>query len=219
MELSYWESRWSKDNTGFHMQEGYPGLREHWQTLDLPSSPHVFVPLSGKSVDMIFLEQQGASVVGVEISEKAILSFFSENRRRFETRNYAGFKIYRSNNIELWQGDVLKYPTQKAGFDLIYDKAALAALPPDKQLPYANKLLSLTDSNTSILLHHFIYPQDEMPGPPFSVQPQKINDFFSDQFTPHLLEENEIPAEKFIPFQRRGLKSPLSERLLYLKTR
>lgn len=219
MELSYWVSRWNKDNTGFHMEEGYPGLKEHWPSFNLPPNPRVLVPLCGKSADMDFLEQQEADVVGVEISEKAILSFFSEHRRPFETRDNSGFKIYTSGNIELWQGDFLKYPSRKSGFHLIYDKAALVALPPDKQKPYVDKLLSLAEPGTAILLHYFIYPQDEMPGPPFSITPRKIDDYFSRKFTITLLEENQMPSEQFVPFRRRGLKSPLTERLLYLKPR
>lgn len=216
MELSYWESRWNKGNTGFHMPEGYPGLKEYWPSLNLPANPRVLVPLCGKSIDMIVLEQQGASVVGIEISEKAILSFFSKHRRQFETKDYAGFKIYRSEKIELWQGDFLKYPTQKSGFNLIYDKAALVALPPDKQTAYVHKLHSLAGPDTAILMHHFLYPQHEMQGPPFSISPQKIDYYFSDRFTIHLLEKNKIPSNSFPVFRRRGLKSPLTERLLYL---
>ncbi len=201
------------------MDEGYPGLKNYWPALNLSSNSRVLVPLCGKSVDMIFLEQQGADVVGVEVSQKAVLSFFSEQRREFHTKDYSGFTIHTSGNIELWQGDFLKYPAQKSGFDLIYDKAALVALPPTKQTSYVDKLHSLAGPDTKILLHHFVYPQHEMQGPPFSVKPQKIDDYFSDQFTLSLLEEKRIPSEQFIPFRRRGLKSSITERLLILKPR
>lgn len=218
MELSYWESRWNKNNTGFHMPEGYPGLQEHWESLDLGQHPTVLVPLCGKSVDMIILEEKGASVTGVEISEKAILSFFDEHQQSYETDSYAGFQIYKSENIELWKGDFLKFPKQAlSSIDLIYDKAALVALPPEKRTEYAKKLIDLSGPETSILLHHFFYPQEEMPGPPFSVSKSDIKEFFSGKFTIHLLEETQIPSKSLQPFQRRGLKSSLNERFLYLK--
>jgi len=219
MELSYWESRWKKDKTGFHMPGGYSALKSRWPKLTLPEAPAVLVPLCGKSADMIFMENQGAQVTGVEISEKAVRSFFKENERNFETDTYADFTIRWSGNIQIWQGDFMKFPDSKADVDLIYDKAALVALPPEKRQTYTDKLLSLAGPGTQILLHHFMYPQQEMPGPPFSVGSAEINTYFSDRFSLHLLEENEIPSGEFIPFQRRGLESPLIERFILMKPR
>lgn len=200
------------------MPEGYPGLQRHWASLNLGPHPQVLVPLCGKSIDLITLENMGADVIGVEISEKAILSFFDEQQRRYEAESYAGFKIFRSGDINLWQGDFLKFPklaVPRVG--LIYDKAALVALPPKNRIAYANKLLSLAGPETKILLHHFIYPQEEMPGPPFSVSTSEIEEYFSGRFTISLLEEDQIPSKRFKPFQRRGLKSPLIERLVILQ--
>jgi len=219
MELSYWQSRWKKDKTGFHMPGGYPGLQKHWHLLHLPSKPRILVPLCGKSADMLFLEEQGADVTGVEISEKAVRSFFSENRRDFDTASYADFTIFSSGRIQIWMGDFMKYPHAKADFDLIYDKAALVALPPGKRILYAGKLLNLTRLGTQILLHHFIYPQEEMPGPPFSVGIDEVNGYFKEHFSFVLLDENQIPSGQFVPFRRRGLKSPITERFILLKPR
>jgi thiopurine S-methyltransferase len=219
MELSYWESRWNNDKTGFHMQDGYESLRTHWPSLSLPPEPNVLVPLCGKSLDMLFLKDQGANVTGIEISEKAVKSFFIEKELEFEISHYSDFTIYTSGKIQLWQGDFMKFPESKANFHLIYDKAALVALPPKKRQPYANKLLELTQTDTKILLHHFIYPQDEMTGPPFSVSINEVNKYFSGHFSSYLLEENQIPSKQFMPFRRRGLRSAITERLILLEPR
>lgn len=219
MELSYWESRWNKDNTGFHMPEGYPGLKKYWSELNLPPNPNVLVPLCGKSLDMIFLRNEGANVTGVEVSVKAIKSFFKENELDFETESFAGFTIYQAEGIAIWQGDFLKFPESKFNFDLIYDKAALVALPPEKRRSYAEKLLNLSTPETKLLLHHFIYPQDEMNGPPFSVGESEIEEYFGVHFTSDLLEENIIPPEHFTPFYRRGLRSAITERFLLFNPR
>lgn len=217
MELSYWQSKWRKNKIGFHMPGGYPALRKHWPVLSLPENPAVLVPLCGKSPDMLWLSSQGAFVFGVEISEIAIQSFFEESGRSFETSIYSGFTIYSSGNIELWQGDFMKLPHKKLPpIDLIYDKAALVALPPDSRQAYANQLLTLKNPGTSILLHHFMYPQQQMPGPPFNVSSSEIESYFADFFSISLLEENKIPAKTFPLFQQRGLRSPMTERFLYL---
>lgn len=39
MELSYWVNRWNKGKTGFHMKDGYPGLKRHWPELNLLGPP------------------------------------------------------------------------------------------------------------------------------------------------------------------------------------
>ncbi len=217
MELSYWESRWRKGKTGFHMPDGYSGLRTHWNLLNLGDKPVVLVPLCGKTRDLVQLESFGASVVGVEISKKAVLEFFSETNRSYETDSFAEFSIYRSKNIALWQGDFFKFPEKKhPDIDLIYDKAALVALPPDMRKRYSKKILGLCSNGTSILLHHFIYPQQQMPGPPFSVSEAEVRELFGAHFEIKIVEQGTISSNKFPPFQRRGLKSALTERLLQL---
>ena len=50
----------------------------HWPALDLPADSQVFVPLSGKSLDMVWLAEQGHRVLGVELSELAVRQFFDE---------------------------------------------------------------------------------------------------------------------------------------------
>lgn len=218
MELSYWQSRWRKNKIGFHMPEGYPGLKKFWNHLDIPDHPVVLVPLCGKAIDMIWMEEQGATVIGVEISEKAILDFLKENSRDYKTSSFADFTIYQSGNIQLWCGDFIKLPEHKLPkINLIFDKAALVALPPKLRVSYFYKIKELTGNSTNILLHHFEYPQDQMPGPPFSVSEKEIKDALSASFSINLLESNNLNPENYPKFQRRGLISPIVEQLLFLE--
>jgi len=217
MELSYWESRWRKGKTGFHMPDGYPGMAKYWDSLNLKANPLVLVPLCGKTIDIITLENFGAQVIGVEISELAILDFLKGHNRSFKTSTFGNFTIYTSGDLVLWQGDFFKFPEHKfPALDLIYDKAALTALPPDMRPRYAETIKKLSGKDTVLLLHHFIYPQEEMPGPPFSISEAEIKQLFSGNFNIHMLEENTLPAKNFPQFQHRGLKTPLTERLLCL---
>lgn len=217
MELSYWQSRWKKGNTGFHMDEGYPGLKTHWETLNPGNRARVLVPLCGKSVDLVWLAQRTGHVTGVEVAEQAIGAFFSEHNLVPTISQKGRFEIWKANNIELWKGDFLKFPEKNTGpFDLIYDKAALVALPPAMRKKYAEKIRTLTGSNTGYLLHHFIYPENEMSGPPFSVSPDEIDRLFTG-YTQTLLEEKNMDLSRFPKFIERGLKSVLKERLLLLK--
>ena len=50
----------------------------YWPRLELASDAPVFVPLCGKSLDMVWLAQQGHRVIGAELSQRAIDDFFAE---------------------------------------------------------------------------------------------------------------------------------------------
>lgn len=217
MELSYWQSRWRKGNTGFHMKNGYSGLRKHWETLPLPGSPNVLVPLCGKSDDMRWIVEQSGNVTGVEISEIAAQQFFSNQGISPAVATHPNFKIYKSEKISIWCGDFLKLSGRKMPlFDLIYDKAALVALPPLMRQNYVKKIISLTGPQTNILLHGFSYNQHEMNGPPFSVPENEVEALFGDEFSFTVLERDSLNTEKYQKFKKRGLGSHFIEYLLLL---
>lgn len=197
------------------MPDGYPALEKHLKTLTFPQDGTVLVPLCGKSVDLITLSKYFGKVVGVEFSEKAILEFFREQNLEYSVSTFANFKIYTSGIFELWCGDFMKLPAHKIKpVDLIYDKAALVALPENRRGGYMEKLLSLTSDHTDILLHHFIYAQNEMPGPPFSVPDDELMHYIGANYQTKILEENRIDINRFKKFQKRGLKSGLMERFI-----
>ncbi len=217
MELSYWESRWNKGKTGFHMDGGYPGLGRNWSKLNVSADATILVPLCGKTEDLIRLSSKAGRVIGVEISKKAVEEFFSEKNLKPETTRFADFTLYSTGNIEIWCGDFMKLPPRNIRHvQLIYDKAALVALPPKMRESYAKKVQQFCGPDTKILLHHFVYEQQEMPGPPFSVPADEINDLFSERFSITLLEKEELKISEFQKFAKRGLKSYLIEYLLLL---
>lgn len=217
MELSYWRSKWRKGNIGFHMENGYPGLAKHWNSLDFNDHSAVLVPLCGKSKDLIWLSEHCQKVVGVEISELAVEQFLDENSLRAKTSFFADFKIYQTKNIELWNGDFFKLPKKNLPtFDLVYDRAALVALPPDMRQRYAAKILNLISTNTQILLHHFEYQQREMAGPPFSVSVDEINKLYGHCFHLQILEKQDLDINYYKKFQNQGLQSYFIEILSLL---
>jgi thiopurine S-methyltransferase len=78
MKSEFWHERWEANQLGFHQTEVNPLLREHWPKLCVPKGASVFVPLCGKSLDMVWLRAAGHPVVGVEISPIAIRDFFAD---------------------------------------------------------------------------------------------------------------------------------------------
>ena len=61
MEKDFWLERWELEQTGFHQNETNPYLQQYWQQMD--NASQVFVPLCGKSLDMLWLAKQGGGRV------------------------------------------------------------------------------------------------------------------------------------------------------------
>ena len=199
------------------MEIVYPGLEKHWETVKIGMISHVLVPLCGKSRDLSWLSNQCDKVTGVEVSEIAVRSFFKEEGLDPEIRIFADFKIYSARNISIWCGDFFKLPAEKFGdIELIYDKAAMVAMPANKRKIYSDKFRDLTGNSVPILIHHFEYDQVEMNGPPFSVAPCEIMDLLGDGFKRIELENKRLDPNQFKKFKKRGLQSYFIEYLSLL---
>jgi thiopurine S-methyltransferase len=78
MDPTFWHERWQKKETAFHQGAVNDLLQRYWAQLGLSVGSTVFVPLCGKSVDMVWLAEQGHRVIGAELSQIAIDDFFAE---------------------------------------------------------------------------------------------------------------------------------------------
>ncbi|NNG13294.1 MAG: thiopurine S-methyltransferase, partial [Halobacteria archaeon] len=79
MNPDFWHERWQANQIGFHQDEINPYLVRYWPELEIGMAGRVLVPLCGKTRDMIWLRDQGFSVVGIEVSPIAVEAFFAEN--------------------------------------------------------------------------------------------------------------------------------------------
>ncbi len=216
MEISYWQSRWRKNNTGWHMDQVYPPLPDIWTRASFKSNACVLVPLCGKSLDLHWLAERAKHVIGVEVSQQALQEVIQKHAEQFTRDSSHGFTIYHSERMELWEGDFLKLPTSEIPApDIIYDKAAMVALPPTSRPDYAQKLLDCCGEDTQILLQTFKYNQDEMTGPPFSVDAKEISRHFGKRFSLRLMHE-QSKFDELSKFQQRGLSSYLKEKVFLL---
>lgn len=198
------------------MEDIYSPLPELWPLLSLKEGDQVLVPLCGKSLDMKWLVEQNHHVTGVEVSPKALQEFMDIYPQDFSEDSSHGFTIYRSINIELWEGDFLKMPAEPIPAPAaIYDKAALGALSPKLREAYAKKVWELATEETQILLQTFEYKQDEMTGPPFSVDEKEVQQLYGKHFEIGLLRE-QSKFKQLKKFQCRGLSSYLIDKLYLL---
>lgn len=204
MENSFWIDRWNNQEIGFHQAEFDPALIKYWPQLGVPPGKRVLVPLSGKSLDMVWLADNGHSVVGAELSERAIDDFFAERGLTPQVHRRGDFTVRSSGPYEIWCGDFFALP-QAAVENVagIYDRAALVALPADLQKRYAAKLMSLLPT-APILLVTVDYDQREMSGPPFATSRQTVEDLYSKHYDCIELVSKDV-LEGNPRFKQRGL--------------
>jgi len=176
MEPDFWLGRWARGETGWHQSEVEPGLIAHFS--DLPPT-RILVPLCGKSLDLVWLASKGHEVLGVELSELAVRSFFADNALQVQESILGRFKVFQSGQIKLFQGDFFDLQAELlAPIGAVYDRAALIALPPELRQKYAARLQALlqaraTKSFTQLQIVLERTPHDEK-GPPFSVRSSEI---------------------------------------------
>ncbi|MDX1517446.1 MAG: thiopurine S-methyltransferase [Woeseiaceae bacterium] len=162
-----WLERWRQGRIGWHEADGNRSLRRHWRGSGL----RVLVPLCGKSVDMLWLAEQGNDVTGVEVSDIAAREFFTDNHLRFER---ADGQRYRSTGlpITIVCGDYFEF--DDCGFDAHYDRGALVALPAEHRSRYAAHTTARLSDDPVQLVITLEYEQDRAEGPPFSVNADEL---------------------------------------------
>jgi thiopurine S-methyltransferase len=210
MQKDFWIEKWNKGETHFHKLEANPFLRKFWHETGAKEGDAVFVPLCGKSRDMLWLRDQGHSVIGVEFSPLAVADFFAENGLKASTAQHGRLQLSDTGNIRLFCGDVFDLAAEdvkpaRAG----YDRAALIALPPDLRRKYAGHLLNILPPRCSMLLITLEYPEGAMEGPPFSVREDEVRSLFAGAASVKLLDRHDALDENS-PLRARGL-SELSE--------
>ncbi len=148
-----WLRCWEEQHTDFHQSVVNPLLSKFWPSLKLIPGSRVFVPLCGKSLDMIWLAQQGHEVIGVELSPIAAEDFFQENGMLPLQQRIGRFTVWSHGRISILCGDYFSLSkTDLGAFDTVYDRAALTALPEQTRSLYVKQLGKLAPENAQIFL-------------------------------------------------------------------
>lgn len=205
MKHDFWLERWERQEIGFHQDEINPHLVRHWPALNAAPGSAVFVPLCGKTQDMLWLRQQDLRVIGVELSPIAVEAFFAENGYTPHTSTTTNFQQCEADGIRILCGDFFELSSDDlVGVDTVFDRASLVALPPEMRQRYANHLLDILPAGAKILLITFEYDQTAMAGPPFAVTPAEVHALYAERAEVAKLETLDILADN-PRFKARGL--------------
>ncbi len=222
MEAQYWQEKWNEDQIGFHQSDVNKRLVKYWSKVAGPteSSTHcIFVPLCGKSLDMLWLHSQGHRVLGIELSRKAAKAFFEENQLPYEVIAEGEFQrfsgIDSASGLAILVGDFFALTLEHtAQCTAVYDRASMIAMNPDMRADYARQLAKVIPAGSTGLLLLIEYDQTRMQGPPFSVSDANARELLLTNFDISELAHYHGP-ERLGNLAKRGLET-LHERVYLL---
>lgn len=217
MEHEFWHARWANKEIGFHEGSVNKYLSDHWPDFVTSGDETVFVPLCGKSHDMWWLNDRGHPIIGVELSEIACKDFFEEGQEKAMVYPGEPFTRFVHDDLELWCGDFFQLvPEDLRNVRLVYDRAALIALPPEMRQGYVDHLTAVIPEDSRILLITLDYDSREMKGPPFNVSDEEVHRLFGEDYDIRQVLKKDMARDN--PFaKRRGLQSGATESVFYLK--
>lgn len=197
MDPDFWHDRWRTGRIGFHQECVSPLLEQYWPAAGAADDARVFVPLCGKSIDMVWLAARGHRVLGVELSQTAVEQFFAQHglmpqvhATRYGLHHVAG-------RIEIIAGDAFALDaTALADCAAVFDRAALIALPPEMRRPYLGDLYARLPTGCRGLLVTLEYPQAQTSGPPFSVEETEVRTGLAEAWRIELLERRDVLARE-----------------------
>lgn len=202
--VNEWKKRWLEDRIGWHEKHGNASLKAHWASADNKSS--VLVPFCGKSKDLLWLASHGHRVVGVEVSEIAVIAFFNENRLIFKEKFYKNIKLFEAQDIaiSIYCGDYFNCNLPKA--DALYDRGSLVTIPPERRSNYIQHTKSLLHNDAYRFIITLEYEDGFVQGPPYSIGAAEMLTYWPDliQITSYNDIDNSSPK-----FKKSGLNEVL----------
>ncbi|HEX6290156.1 MAG TPA: thiopurine S-methyltransferase [Herpetosiphonaceae bacterium] len=196
MHPQFWFDSWEREGsaTSFHRHDIHPFVLDY-ATPESLRGKRVLVPLCGKTNDLLWFARHADHVIGVELVEKAIVQFFHQNGLSYQQNGYR----YESERITLLHRDMFDVTCEDVGrIDLVYDRAALVALPHDMRLRYIAKLDELIPVGAQQLVVTLEYAP-LLPEPPFSITPEETFSYYGPGYTVEHIEQPERPEHRMIP--------------------
>ena len=194
--MEYWENRWITNQTGWHRSVYNDLMVKYWPELGIPTDSKVLVPLCGKSLDMLWLAEKGHAIVGIEFTRVAVERFLSENNLEHTIVKHPSYIEFSSERFTILNGNILAIPSDLIQAEAWYDRAAMIAINPDLREDYVSQIRQQTKVGAVGLLITYSYPQEEMEGPPFSLNNGDVFQLFQDGFRVECLETIELEDEK-----------------------
>ena len=106
-----WRQRWAEGRTGWHRDEVHPTLARHFDR----AWRRVLVPLCGATVDLDWIAEQRAEVIGFDLSELAVQQVFERRGTSPELTVIEPFTRFSGDGITLFVGDIFAATPGRSG--------------------------------------------------------------------------------------------------------
>ena len=186
--MGKWQAWLAQDAVNVH-------LETWWKRFQADENAEVFVPLCGKSLDMLWLLEQGHRVTGVELHASAVDAFFAENAVPAERTEQGAFQYYRSHGLGIYCGDFFDLTAEhEQDCRYVFDRAALVALPPEMRVDYVTHMHKILPAGSQLFLIGMAYDTSKMSGPPFSVPDEEVKTLFANGFSVERVASSDDPS-------------------------
>lgn len=197
MQPEFWQKSWQEGGTktSFHRRDIHPCVLKYLPDYFLRGQ-RVLVPLCGKDNALKWFRDHAAHVIGVELSAKAINQFFNEQGLSY-SKTADG--RYEAEGITIFNRNLFDLTSAEVGeINLVYDRAALVALPVDLRQQYRQKVDKLMAVGAKCLLITLEFQPYLGNTPPFSITPEEVQKYYGDRYIIDHIEQPELPNHRMV---------------------
>lgn len=176
----FWDARYRGSETPWDFG-GVPAELKAFLMRKLPAGQRVLIPGCGAGYEVRAFATVGHDVTALDFSAAAVE----------EARRNAGAELAE----RILQADFFTAPLAPASFDLIYERAFLCSIDPDRREEYARRIASLLKPG-GLFVGYFFYKNTALEdGPPHGLKWGESDELFA----PYFLLTRDIPATDSLP--------------------
>ncbi|KAH9520178.1 hypothetical protein Btru_060220 [Bulinus truncatus] len=168
--VSDWMHQWDSGSMSqFQVQHPHRKLEEHYDKFMLDrKKARILFPLCGHCFDMFSLADKGHEIVGIDCSELAIKTFFSNNKLEYHKESCESVKgsVFTNKDvaIKIYCCDLFDFKVDLEGqFDVVVDFGSMGAIQKEDLQTYADIMKQLMGINCRYILESFVYDVQKYP--------------------------------------------------------
>lgn len=195
--VQYWQARWATGQSQWHNDEPNKYLTKYIDVMTQGvDKVRFFLPLCGKSGDLMHLYKAGHTVTGVEGVPFVVEQFFRENKLDFSKTSMPeiqGWKFQtKDSKLTIYACDFFSLTSDLVGqVDAVFDRGALGAIAVQDRAAYVKLMQQLIGQGFQYVLNAYEYDDSMFQGPPRNLPRDEVFNLFADFAEVDILEESD----------------------------